>query len=118
MRDDEQKEILDVLLNASSDPSFPFHILVFSRPEPVFRRFFRENCRSNSFAPNLVLNDNYNPNDDIKLYLEAKFNEIAYNYGIPAPWPSSGVISLLVENASGQFIYAATIRLSDQFSSG
>jgi hypothetical protein len=40
-----QLEILQVLQAASSGPSFPFRILIASRPERVFREFFRSSVQ-------------------------------------------------------------------------
>jgi hypothetical protein len=37
---EDQMEVLQVLQAAASDPSFPFRILIASRPERVFREFF------------------------------------------------------------------------------
>jgi hypothetical protein len=99
----DQLEILQVLRAASSDPSFPFRILIASRPERVFREFFDPE-RNPSFAQKLDLNEQYNADADITLFLEVQFDLIRYRFR-----PPSGTIQTLVENASGQFIYAATV---------
>ncbi|KAJ2924872.1 hypothetical protein H1R20_g12245, partial [Candolleomyces eurysporus] len=104
-REDDQLEILQVLLQAASNPSFPFRILIASRPERVFRHFFE----AGPFAPTLTLDENYNPDADIALFLEAKFAEIRRDYKLSASWPPPHTIPLLVKKASGQFIYAATV---------
>ncbi|RXW25491.1 hypothetical protein EST38_g329 [Candolleomyces aberdarensis] len=104
-KEDDQLEILQVLLQASSDPSFPFRILVASRPERTFRQFFE----AGPFAPTLTLDEKYNPDADIALFLEAKFSEIRRKYKLSSSWPPPYTIPTLVKNASGQFIYAATV---------
>ncbi|KAJ2926035.1 hypothetical protein H1R20_g11061, partial [Candolleomyces eurysporus] len=110
----DQLEILQILQAASSDPDFPFRILIASRPERVFRRFFDPGINPTSFAQKLDLNVEHNADADITLFLEAQFDLIRRSHNFPQSWPPPGTIRTLVENASGQFIYAATvIRLFD-----
>ncbi|KAJ2923193.1 hypothetical protein H1R20_g13899, partial [Candolleomyces eurysporus] len=108
-KDQDQLEILQVLRAASSDPSFPFRTLVASRPERVFREFFDQESNTTSFAEKLDLHEEYNAESDIALFLEAQFSRIRRRYNLPPSWPSSETVQTLVENASGQFIYAATV---------
>ncbi|KAJ2927023.1 hypothetical protein H1R20_g10044, partial [Candolleomyces eurysporus] len=107
--DQDQLEILQALQTASSDRSFPFRILIASRPERVFREFFDPGNNTAPFATKLDLHEDYNADDDIALFLEAQFNRIRRRYNLPASWPPPGTIRILVENASGQFVYASTI---------
>ncbi|KAJ2929190.1 hypothetical protein H1R20_g7913, partial [Candolleomyces eurysporus] len=110
----DQLEVLQVLRVASSDPYFPFRILIASRPERVFREFFNPKGNLTPFAQRLDLNVEHNADADITLFLEAQFDLIRYRYSFPPSWPPPGTIQTLVEGASGQFIYAATvIRLFD-----
>ncbi|RXW13694.1 hypothetical protein EST38_g12161 [Candolleomyces aberdarensis] len=62
-----------------------------------------------SFAPSLVLDEKYNPNADIILFLQAKFSEIRRRYKLSPSWPSPEILATLLDQASGQFIYAATV---------
>ncbi|RXW13435.1 hypothetical protein EST38_g12418 [Candolleomyces aberdarensis] len=105
----DQLEILQVLQAASSDPSFPFRILIASRPERVFREFFDPENNPTPSAHKLDLNEDYNADADITLFLGAQFNLLRRRYHFPPSWPPPGTIQTLVENASGQFIYAATV---------
>ncbi|KAJ2929885.1 hypothetical protein H1R20_g7207, partial [Candolleomyces eurysporus] len=107
--DQDQLEILQVLRAASSDPSFPFCIFIASRPERIFREFFDPEDDAASFAQKLDLHEDYNAEADIILFLEAQFSRIRRRYNLPAVWPPPGTIQTLVKNASGQFIYAATV---------
>jgi hypothetical protein len=102
----DQKEILHALLKATNDPSFPFRIVIASRPEPAIQSFFTEFAHHTTRR--IFLDDKYNPDADMLLFLEAKFAEIRREYQLFASWPSSDVKQTLVENASGQFIYVAT----------
>ncbi|RXW18210.1 hypothetical protein EST38_g7645 [Candolleomyces aberdarensis] len=108
-KDQDQLEILEALREASLDPAFPFRIVVASRPERVFREFFNNDGHKSSFAPNLVLDEKYNPNADIALFLQAKFSEIRRRYNLSPSWPSPEILATLLDQASGQFIYAATV---------
>jgi hypothetical protein len=105
----DQLEILQVLQAAALDPSFPFRILVASRPERVFREFFDPEINPTLLAHRLDLHEDYNANADISLFLEARFNEIRRRYHLPPSWPPPGTIETLVRNGSGQFVYAATV---------
>ncbi|RXW18945.1 hypothetical protein EST38_g6907 [Candolleomyces aberdarensis] len=105
----DQLEILQVLQTASLDPSFPFRILIASRPERVFRDFFDPVQNPACFDQRLDLHQHYNADSDIALFLEAQFSRICRCYNLPLSWPPPGMIETLVEKASGQFIYAATV---------
>ncbi|TEB24044.1 hypothetical protein FA13DRAFT_1739546 [Coprinellus micaceus] len=100
------KEILSALSRACADPSFPFRIVIASRPEPVIRHFF---STSPDLALNIFLDDRYDPDSDIRLFLEAMFSDIRRRFKLPSTWAPRHVVDLLVKEASGQFIYAATV---------
>ncbi|RXW14094.1 hypothetical protein EST38_g11761 [Candolleomyces aberdarensis] len=106
---EDQLEILQVLREAALDPAFPFRIVIASRPERVFREFFNNENHKSSFAPSLVLDEKYNPNADIILFLQAKFSEIRRRYNLSPSWPSPEILAILLDQASGQFIYVATV---------
>jgi hypothetical protein len=108
-KEQDQSEILQVLQMASADPSFPFRILIASRPERVFREFFNPLTNPTPFARKLNLHEDYNADDDITLFFEVHFSRIRRRYNLPDSWASSEIIQALVEKASGQFIYAATV---------
>jgi hypothetical protein len=102
----DQREILHALLKAANNPSFPFRIVIASRPEHIIQSFFTNIAHQTTRR--IFLDDKYNPDADMILFLEAKFAEIRHEYQLFASWPSSDVKQTLVENASGQFIYVAT----------
>ncbi|TEB24127.1 hypothetical protein FA13DRAFT_1739487 [Coprinellus micaceus] len=106
--EDDQVEILHVLLTLSKDPSFPFRIFVASRPESNISDFFSTNARDATV--NLFLDSKYDPDADIKRFLESKFADIRRRTGISSPlWPGEPALDRLVEMSSGQFIVPATI---------
>ncbi|KAJ3531324.1 hypothetical protein NMY22_g8202 [Coprinellus aureogranulatus] len=106
-REKDQLEVLSVLLQAARDPAFPFKIIIASRPENWIRRFFNETC--DRHVEEIFLDNKFQPDDDIKLFLESKFSELSRRYCLPPTWPGEAAIKKLVGNASGQFIYAATV---------
>ncbi|KAF6756424.1 hypothetical protein DFP72DRAFT_894255 [Ephemerocybe angulata] len=99
-------EILNLLLDAVCDPAFPFRIVIVSRPERQFTTFLTETASNTTLK--LFLDDKYNPDADIELFLNAKFAEMRRRYHLPTSWPTPEQMSTLVEKSSGQFIYAAT----------
>ncbi|KAJ2912674.1 hypothetical protein MD484_g7739, partial [Candolleomyces efflorescens] len=108
-KDEDQLEILEVLLEAALDPAFPFRIVIASRPERVFREFFNDESHKLCLSPHLILDERYNPDADITLFLEAKFSEIRRRYNLNPSWPSPDILATLLDRASGQFIYVATV---------
>ncbi|RXW13198.1 hypothetical protein EST38_g12654 [Candolleomyces aberdarensis] len=106
-REGDQIEILSILKKAASDPDFPFRIVIASRPEHVIKRFFVDVARS--LTRELFLDAKYNPDADMALFLESKFANIRRESHLPSSWPSEEVRQTLIANASGQFIYVATV---------
>jgi hypothetical protein len=101
----DQTEILHALLKAANDPSFPFRIIIASRPEPAIQSFFTDIAHHTT--KKIFLDDKYGPDADMLLFLNSKFKSIQLQYQLSASWPSNKVKQTLVENASGQFIYVA-----------
>ncbi|KAJ3536254.1 hypothetical protein NMY22_g6109 [Coprinellus aureogranulatus] len=103
----EQNEILSALFDAVCEPRFPFRVLIVSRPERNIRDFFSQ--QANQVTRSVFLDDSYNPDSDIQLFLEAKFSDFRRRYKLPVSWPGDSVLAVLRNKASGQFIYAATV---------
>lgn len=106
-KEEDQLEILQVLYNAAQDPAFPFRIIIASRPERIFREFLSRGRAST--VSKLDLDEEYNADQDIAVFLESKFAEIRRRYHLSHWWYPPDAIPKLVRNASGQFIYAATV---------
>ncbi|PPQ87794.1 hypothetical protein CVT25_008838 [Psilocybe cyanescens] len=111
---DVQNTILNTISSALQHHrlALPFRILIASRPEYHLTTSF-------SVAPlynltfHLALDDTYQPDEDIRLYLTDSFHDIQNTHimhaHLPDSWPSEGDIAELVIKSSGQFIYAATV---------
>ncbi|RXW11847.1 hypothetical protein EST38_g14008 [Candolleomyces aberdarensis] len=106
-KEEDQTEILSVLKKAASDPDFPFRIVIASRPEHAIQSFFTE--VAHSVTRKLFLDEKYNPDADMALFLENKFASIRRRCHLPSSWPKEDVRQTLISNASGQFIYVATV---------
>ncbi|TEB30693.1 hypothetical protein FA13DRAFT_1792269 [Coprinellus micaceus] len=89
------------------DPSFPFRIVIASRPERTIQSFL--STEAACVTREIFLDDKYNPDSDIALFLMASFAKVRRRYRLPTLWPSEQDLQELVSNASGQFIYAATV---------
>jgi hypothetical protein len=103
----DQTEILHMLLKAANEPTFPFRFIIASRPEPALQSFFTD--VAGYTTRKIFLDDKYNPDADMLLFLEAKFADIRRRYHLSHSWPSEDVKQTLVGNASGQFVYVATV---------
>ena len=109
---ESQRYILTVLLNSVSNHSIPFSFILASRPEQHIREAFDGKLLS-SLTTRLVLDDTYQPDDDIRTFLQSKFRVIKHRHPscghLPSSWPSDEDIEKLVQKSSGQFIYASTV---------
>ncbi|KAF8151699.1 hypothetical protein B0H34DRAFT_801390 [Crassisporium funariophilum] len=86
--------------------------LVVSRPEKHLRASF-SHVDLAACSTMLLLDDTFKPDDDIRLFLISKCNEIknrhTFKGEIPDVWPSPGDIETLVKKSSGQFIFASVV---------
>ncbi|KAF8815007.1 hypothetical protein BYT27DRAFT_7201103 [Phlegmacium glaucopus] len=107
-----QSSIIRVLSKALLRIPLPLILLVASRPESHIRNAFNILNKSQAHH-HIVLDDSYEPDADIKVFLLSRFEEIKENHPlafyIPKSWPSAEIIDRLVRKSSGQFIYASTV---------
>ena len=107
-----QQLILRLLFEIITVHKLPLRFLIGSRPESHIRDSFDQE----SLYPvtrRVILDEKFNPGRDIEVFLRDGFAKICANNSILShvehPWPGEGVIDLLVQRSSGQFIYAATV---------
>ncbi|TFK23316.1 hypothetical protein FA15DRAFT_670595 [Coprinopsis marcescibilis] len=106
---DEQQQvgILEALQLAALSPHFPFSIILASRPETAIREFFE--ALGELHTQKIALDQSYDATADIEILLRSHFRTMCRKYRIPeGTWPAEEDILALVENSSGQFIYAST----------
>ena len=107
-----QQSILQLLCETITVHKLPLRFLIGSRPESHIRTSFdQESLRT--ITHRVVLDESFNPGRDIQVFLQDGFAKICAENPIPShvkqPWPGKGIIDLLVQRSSGQFIYAATV---------
>ena len=107
-----QQSILQLLCESISVHRLPLRFLVGSRPEShIHDSFDRKSLYT--ITKRVVLNENFRPGRDIRIFLRDGFAKICADNSIMShveqPWPGEDVIDLLVQQSSGQFIYAATV---------
>ena len=108
----DQQLILQLLCETITNHKLPLRFLIGSRPESHIRDSFdQESLRT--VTRRVVLDETFNPGKDIQVFLQDGFAKICAKNPILShvkqPWPEEGIIDLLVQRSSGQFIYAATV---------
>ncbi|KAF8185991.1 hypothetical protein BJ912DRAFT_800986, partial [Pholiota molesta] len=91
----------------------PLLFLIASRPEFEIREAFNGDLLR-PLVRSLILDDDFKPDKDIKLYLDDAFKEIHTQHSrlgnpLSSAWPTKYDVDFLVSKASGQFIFAATV---------
>ena len=108
----DQQTILRLLCETITDHKLPLRFLIGSRPESHIRDSFDQESLY-TVTRRVVLDGTFDPGRDIQVFLQDGFAKIRAKNSIlsPAeqPWPEEGIIDLLVQRSSGQFIYAATV---------
>lgn len=103
-KEDVHREILTALIRATSDPSFPFRIIIASRPEPAIHSVIS----STQMVRNVFLDDKYTPEKDIETFVRAMLTKVGRDYGLRPNWFAQHIPRTLAQRSSGQFIYATT----------
>ena len=107
-----QQSILQLLCDTITVHKLPLRFLIGSRPESHIRDSFDQESLY-TITQRVVLDESFNPGEDIRIFLRDGFAKICAKNPIllhvEQPWPREGIIDLLVQRSSGQFIYAATV---------
>ena len=107
-----QQSILRLLYEMITVHKLPLRFLIGSRPESHIRSSFDQESLY-TITHRVVLDETFDPGRDIRVFLQDGFAKICAENSILShverPWPSEGIIDLLVQRSSGQFIYAATV---------
>ena len=107
-----QQSILRLLCETITIHKLPLRFLIGSRPESHIRESFDQGSLY-TVTRRVVLDETFNPGRDIQVFLQDGFAKICAKNSILSrveqPWPEEGIIDLLVQRSSGQFIYAATV---------
>ena len=107
-----QQMILRLLCEAITVHNLPLRFLIGSRPESHIRVSFDQESLI-TITRRVVLDETFNPGKDIRVFLRDGFAKICAKNPVLShvkqPWPEEGIIDLLVQRSSGQFVYAATV---------
>ncbi|RXW20396.1 hypothetical protein EST38_g5448 [Candolleomyces aberdarensis] len=103
--EDHQAQVIRVL-HTCVDKGLPFRIFLTSRPEYAIRSALAS-TGGLSGAYHIILNE-HDATADIRLYLRRRLREMGRSNG-DSHWPSEDLLEILVQGASGQFIYATTL---------
>ncbi|KAF5314422.1 hypothetical protein D9619_011990 [Psilocybe cf. subviscida] len=113
----KQEQILVALHAITDADNSPFLALVASRAEPHLVMAFN---RIGYSGESIFLDEQYRPEDDIRRFVIAKFDEIKNNHHLAQTlsknWPAKSDIEAITSKSSGQFIYAATVMRFIQYS--
>ncbi|KAF5314501.1 hypothetical protein D9619_011955 [Psilocybe cf. subviscida] len=110
--DTAQRDVLDLLERLLDQAPHRVRILVASRSLSHIQSFFvRASIRERTQTT--PLDNNYRSAEDIRQYFVSKFGGIQGEHParseLPSEWPPRSDIDVLVERASGQFIYASVV---------
>jgi hypothetical protein len=107
-----QCSILQVISLLFHEYHLPLLILLASRPERHLTHAFTTGSLPGSHTT-LALDDTYEPDDDIRLFLTDSFRQVKDTHPmrryLDHLWPSVDVLEGLVKKSSRQFIYASTV---------
>ena len=107
-----QQLILRLLCETITVHKLPLRFLVGSRPESHIREGFDQESLY-TITRRIVLDKTFKPGRDIRVFLHDGFAKICATNPtlshVKRPWPKEGIIDLLVQRSSGQFVYAATV---------
>ncbi|KAJ2932163.1 hypothetical protein H1R20_g4928, partial [Candolleomyces eurysporus] len=106
--EDQQAELLDAIQHCILDNELPFRVFIASRPEWAIRTALEPGGRLHQVAYHIRLSDEYDASGDMCRYLQRRFEVIGIRMGNPQ-WFTEENIKDLVEAASGQFVYVATV---------
>ncbi|KDR79917.1 hypothetical protein GALMADRAFT_1169509 [Galerina marginata CBS 339.88] len=110
---ESQKLLLTIIHEALAVHGLSLRFLVASRPEAHIRDVF-DRTPFYTTTRRILLDESFQPNRDIEMFLRDGLKAIYERNPqlmaeVTRPWPAECVIDLLVQKASGQFIYAATV---------
>ncbi|KIM73979.1 hypothetical protein PILCRDRAFT_14796 [Piloderma croceum F 1598] len=104
-------EFIEVVIDLSRDRHFPFRIFFTSRMEEHIRMKFK--TPEALSATYFISLEDFDAGADIHTYFRSRFSAIHSEnrrmQGIPRPWPSDPDVQILVQKASGSFIFASTL---------
>ncbi|KAJ2916577.1 hypothetical protein MD484_g3858, partial [Candolleomyces efflorescens] len=106
--EDRQAELLTAIKNSMLNNNLPFRVFIASRPEWAIRTALGPGGYLRQVAYHIALSDKYDATEDMRRYLRRRLEDIGLQIG-DSQWFSEDTIETLVQAASGQFVYVATV---------
>ncbi|KAJ2929826.1 hypothetical protein H1R20_g7280, partial [Candolleomyces eurysporus] len=106
--EDRQAELLTAIRECLLVDNLPFRIFIASRPEWAIRTALEPGGHLHAVAYHIQLSDDYDASGDMRRYLRRRFQDLGSRTG-NSHWFTENDIETLVQAASGQFIYVATV---------
>ncbi|KAF5321145.1 hypothetical protein D9619_000157 [Psilocybe cf. subviscida] len=111
---DAQRRVVDALVSGLRRvPHHTHKLFITSRPEYNIVAIF--NRHTDKLLRRMVLDNRWNPDEDIRTFLNSSFADIRRSHfyfrkhPVDHQWPSTEDVETLVERSSGQFIYASVV---------
>ncbi len=107
----ERKNLIFSIANVLRPMDLPFVVLFGSRRENDLVMAFKS-PRVDINLSQFPLDDHYQPEIDIRLFLDDSFDNIKKTHpfrDLPVNWPSPSHVQEIVDKSSGQFIYASVV---------
>ncbi|RXW18054.1 hypothetical protein EST38_g7798 [Candolleomyces aberdarensis] len=106
--EDRQAELLSAIWHCILNNGLPLRVFIASRPEWAIRTALAPGGQLHQVAYHIQLSDKYDATGDMCRYLRRRFEDIGLRIG-NSHWFTEDNINALVEAASGQFVYVATV---------
>ncbi|ESK96777.1 nwd2 [Moniliophthora roreri MCA 2997] len=109
-----QERLLSMLSSAyTTDPPFPFDIVLCCRAEPLIADAFKHPPLS-AISTQMSIGKSFHSDRDIEIFFRSRFKEIRSRHyrtmqKVPENWPEEEAIQELVRRSCGQFVYATTV---------
>ncbi|KAI3612745.1 nwd2 [Moniliophthora roreri] len=109
-----QERLLSMLSSAyTTDPPFPFDIVLCCRAEPLVADAFKHPALS-AISTQMSIGKSFHSDRDIEIFFRSRFKEIRFRHyrtmqKVPENWPEEEAIQELVRRSCGQFVYATTV---------
>ncbi|KJA22785.1 hypothetical protein HYPSUDRAFT_638364 [Hypholoma sublateritium FD-334 SS-4] len=108
----DQASLIRIVANFVGSNSFPLIAFFASRTESQISTVFRSSAVA-KVTRQLALDNNYLPDDDIRLFLQDSFMDIKNTHQfrslLPIDWPGAPDVQEIIIKSSGQFIYASVV---------
>ncbi|KJA14255.1 hypothetical protein HYPSUDRAFT_208848 [Hypholoma sublateritium FD-334 SS-4] len=109
---DDQASLIHIVTDLVGSDSVPVIAFFASRIEDQISTVFRSPEVAN-VTLRLPLDNNYLPDNDIRLFLDDSFQKIKathpFGHLLDSNWPLASEVQEIVEKSSGQFIYASVV---------